>query len=61
MRAFVHHSAEVGDGASLAADSFLLKGEQVGPGQRWGANPAEPEPADVAVPDYRNNPAPQGR
>ena len=53
VRAFVHHSTELDDGATLAADSFLMKGEQVGPGERWGGNPAEPEAADVAVPDHR--------
>ena len=54
VRAFVHHSTGLGDGAALAADSFLMKGEQVGPGERWGGNPAEPEPADAAVPDFRS-------
>jgi acetyltransferase-like isoleucine patch superfamily enzyme len=30
----------MGDGSALAADSFLMKGENVPPGARWGGNPA---------------------
>ena len=41
-RAFVHYGADLGDGARLAADSFLLKGEQVGARESWAGNPAEP-------------------
>ncbi len=36
----VHYGVTMGDGAELAADSFLLKGEQVPPRARWGGNPA---------------------
>ncbi|MEJ8278854.1 Pls/PosA family non-ribosomal peptide synthetase [Pseudonocardia spirodelae] len=65
VRAFVHHSTVIGDGATLAADSFLMKGEQVGPGERWGGNPAQPEAVDAPVPDHRAPavavPAPQRR
>ncbi|MFG1633416.1 Pls/PosA family non-ribosomal peptide synthetase [Pseudonocardia alni] len=53
VRAFVHYSTDIGDGATLAADSFLMKGEQVAPGERWGGNPAEPEADDAPVPDHR--------
>jgi non-ribosomal peptide synthetase-like protein len=37
---FVLYGAAVGDGAVLAADSFLMKGEEVPPRARWGGNPA---------------------
>jgi non-ribosomal peptide synthetase-like protein len=37
---FVHYGVTIGDGAVLAADSFLMKGEDVPPGARWGGNPA---------------------
>ena len=35
------YSARMGDGASLAPDSFLMKGEEIPAGERWGGNPAE--------------------
>ena len=38
--AFVHYGVTMGDGAMLAADSFLMKGEHVPPRSRWGGNPA---------------------
>ncbi len=38
--AFVHYGVTMGDGAVLAADSFLMKGEYVPPKARWGGNPA---------------------
>ena len=38
--AFVHYGVTIGDGAELAPDSFLMKGEDVGPRTRWGGNPA---------------------
>jgi non-ribosomal peptide synthetase-like protein len=38
--AFVHYGVTMGDGAVLAADSFLMKGEEVPPLARWGGNPA---------------------
>jgi non-ribosomal peptide synthetase-like protein len=38
--AFVHYGVTMGDGSVLAADSFLMKGENVPPGARWGGNPA---------------------
>ena len=38
--AFVHYGVTMGDGAVLAADSFLMKGETIPPGTRWGGNPA---------------------
>jgi non-ribosomal peptide synthetase-like protein len=39
--AFVHYGVTMGDGAVLAADSFLMKGEEVPPHARWGCNPAK--------------------
>jgi non-ribosomal peptide synthetase-like protein len=36
----VHYGATMGDGAVLATDSFLMKGEDVPPHTRWGENPA---------------------
>jgi non-ribosomal peptide synthetase-like protein len=38
--AFVHYGVTMGDGSALAADSFLMKGENVPPRARWGGNPA---------------------
>ncbi|WP_435885170.1 Pls/PosA family non-ribosomal peptide synthetase [Streptomyces tauricus] len=38
--ALVHYGASVGDAAVIAADSFLMKGEEVPPGAQWGGNPA---------------------
>ncbi|GGL61004.1 hypothetical protein GCM10010129_00730 [Streptomyces fumigatiscleroticus] len=38
--ALVHYGSTVGDGAVIAADSFLMKGTDVPPGTRWGGNPA---------------------
>jgi non-ribosomal peptide synthetase-like protein len=40
--ALVHYGVTMGDGATLAADSFLMKGEDVPPHTRWGGNPAKP-------------------
>ena len=38
--AFVHYGVTVGEGSELDADSFLMKGEHVPAGARWGGNPA---------------------
>lgn len=38
--AFVHYGVTLGDGAVLAPDSFLMKGESVPPSASWGGNPA---------------------
>jgi non-ribosomal peptide synthetase-like protein len=38
--AFVHYDVTMEDGAVLAADSFLMKGETIPPATRWGGNPA---------------------
>ena len=39
--AWVHYGVTMGDGAVLAPDSFLMKGEQVPQHAYWGGNPAE--------------------
>ncbi|MFE0633409.1 Pls/PosA family non-ribosomal peptide synthetase [Streptomyces sp. NPDC058864] len=38
--ALVHYGVTMGDGAVLAPDSFLMKGEEVPERARWGGNPA---------------------
>ncbi|MFE0044557.1 Pls/PosA family non-ribosomal peptide synthetase [Streptomyces albireticuli] len=38
--ALVHYGVTMGDGSMLAADSFLMKGEEVPPYAQWGGNPA---------------------
>ncbi|WP_338677954.1 Pls/PosA family non-ribosomal peptide synthetase [Streptomyces sp. SCSIO 30461] len=38
--AHVHYGVSMGDGAVLAADSFLMKGEEVPAYDQWGGNPA---------------------
>jgi non-ribosomal peptide synthetase-like protein len=38
--ALVHYGVAMGDGAVLAPDSFLMKGEEMPPGALWGGNPA---------------------
>jgi non-ribosomal peptide synthetase-like protein len=40
VAALVHYGVTMGDGSVLAADAFLMKGEDVPPGARWGGNPA---------------------
>ncbi|ALV39220.1 Pls/PosA family non-ribosomal peptide synthetase [Streptomyces sp. CdTB01] len=40
VAAHIHYGVTVGDGAIIAADSFLMKGEEVPPHARWGGNPA---------------------
>jgi non-ribosomal peptide synthetase-like protein len=43
IASLVHYGATMGDGTVLAADSFLMKGEEVPADQRWGGNPAAHE------------------
>jgi acetyltransferase-like isoleucine patch superfamily enzyme len=38
--AHVHYGVTIGDGAELAPDSFLMKGEEIPPYEHWGGNPA---------------------
>ena len=42
------YSVTIGDGAVLAPDCFLMKGEEVPPHTRWGGNPAREMPEMVA-------------
>ncbi|MFF7212744.1 Pls/PosA family non-ribosomal peptide synthetase [Streptomyces sp. NPDC008238] len=46
--ALVHYGVTMGDGAVLAPDSFLMKGEEVPERARWGGNPAR-EMRDAAM------------
>ncbi|MFC5719459.1 Pls/PosA family non-ribosomal peptide synthetase [Streptomyces gamaensis] len=50
--ALVHYGVTMGDGAVLAADSFLMKGEEIPAYARWGGNPATEwaRPAPTAAP-----------
>ena len=48
--AFVHYGVNLGDGAVLDADSFLMKGEHVPPGSWWRGNPAAAAPAPAPSP-----------
>ena len=40
VEALVHYGTTLGDGSTVAADSFLMKGEEVPPLAHWGGNPA---------------------
>lgn len=40
IEAFVHYGVVMGDGALLAANSFLMKGEEIPTRAHWGGNPA---------------------
>jgi non-ribosomal peptide synthetase-like protein len=42
--AFVHYGVTMREGSELDADAFLMKGEHVPPGARWGGNPANEYP-----------------
>lgn len=44
--AFVHYGVTIGDGAVLAPDSFLMKGEEIPSYAQWGGNPARETAAD---------------
>ncbi|SHN84569.1 non-ribosomal peptide synthetase terminal domain of unknown function, partial [Geodermatophilus obscurus] len=47
--AYVHYGTTIGDDAILAADTFLMKGEQVPPGEHWAGNPAVERPPFPAL------------
>ncbi|WP_443071816.1 Pls/PosA family non-ribosomal peptide synthetase [Streptomyces sp. WMMC940] len=51
--AFVHYGTTVGDHSRLAADSFLMKGEEVPAREGWGGNPAREGVAVARVPVCR--------
>ena len=42
--AMILYGVTMGDGAVLAPDSFLMKGEEIPPHERWGGNPAREMP-----------------
>jgi non-ribosomal peptide synthetase-like protein len=42
--AYMLYGVTMGDGTVLAPDSFLMKGEEVPPHERWGGNPARVMP-----------------
>ena len=58
--AFVHYGVTIGDGAVIAPDSFLMKGEEVPPHEYWGGNPAREmqAPAAQGVKPTRKLPVP---
>ncbi|GAA2852069.1 hypothetical protein GCM10010472_06450 [Pseudonocardia halophobica] len=43
--AFVHYGVTLGDAVEIAPDSFVMKGEEIPAGARWGGNPARELPA----------------
>jgi len=52
--AHVHYGVTIGEGAALAPDSFLMKGEEVPSYARWGGNPA------AEIPDAPTQPCGTG-
>jgi hypothetical protein len=52
--AFLLYGTTMGDGSVLDTDSFLMKGERVPPGSRWGGNPATEITAVAAPADLRS-------
>ncbi|MFF7981743.1 Pls/PosA family non-ribosomal peptide synthetase [Streptomyces sp. NPDC007901] len=55
IAAHVHYGVTMGDGAVLAPDAFLMKGEEVPPNARWGGNPA------IEMPERGSPPRAAGR
>ena len=39
---FVHYGVDVGPDAVVAADAFVMKGEELASATHWAGNPAEP-------------------
>lgn len=58
---FVHYGVTMGDGAVLAADSFLMKGEDMPAHAQWGGNPARPMPSLQARPRALESRSPRDR
>ncbi len=65
VRSLVHYGSTMGDGTTLEANAFLLKGTTTAAGTRWGDNPARelapvrPNPAPVPEPSaLSDGPAP---
>ncbi|MEZ5451042.1 MAG: hypothetical protein R3E89_19480 [Thiolinea sp.] len=40
--AFVHYGVDIGAGARIGTDAFVMKGEQISAGAYWCGNPAQP-------------------
>jgi non-ribosomal peptide synthetase-like protein len=40
VSSMVHYGVTMGNGSALAADAFLMKGEEMPKNARWGGNPA---------------------
>ena len=62
--AWVHYGVTMGDHSHLAPDSFLMKGEEVPAGGRWGGNPAgesHQAPLPVSATGDHAIPLPSGR
>ncbi|MGW7365373.1 Pls/PosA family non-ribosomal peptide synthetase [Streptomyces sp. NPDC054841] len=53
--AHVHYGVTMGDGAVLAPDSFLMKGEEVPARARWGGNPATESERPTVNPQQLDN------
>ncbi|MDT7673535.1 MAG: hypothetical protein QOD82_1437, partial [Pseudonocardiales bacterium] len=60
VQAFVHYGVTMGDGSVLAADSFLMKGQEVAPSEWWHGNPADQTPAPQ-TPDWAGGTEPPVR
>jgi non-ribosomal peptide synthetase-like protein len=58
--AFVHYGVTMGDGSSLGADAYLMKGEEVPAGASWTGNPARSVRTDTGTDTgwFRTGPAP---
>ncbi len=61
VASFVHYGVTIGDGAVLAADSFLMKGEQVPAEEYWAGNPAQPAEPFLTWPQPADTPQPAQR
>jgi non-ribosomal peptide synthetase-like protein len=55
VAAMIHYGTTVGDGAVIAPDSFLMKGEEVPALARWGGNPAREMRDAVTYPLIRRD------
>jgi acetyltransferase-like isoleucine patch superfamily enzyme len=46
----VHYGTTMGDGVVLGPSAFLMKGEEIPPGEHWGGNPARAMPEVPSAP-----------
>jgi non-ribosomal peptide synthetase-like protein len=56
--ALVHYGVTIGDAAEIAPDSFVMKGEEIPAGSRWGGNPAHELPETPVAPALPSPAAP---